>query len=138
MILAVLTRGTYCKLHFRASVSGGGHTRIKVRGNSAVHIKIISCSIFPREHIRYKPTSPCKLCKLQSGPSDQHLRGGAQGGRRGICKSVITQSKSWRLIVKLSNPPCSLDVDPVTQIEILHGDVNLHMIYSLFSNALKT
>ena len=85
-----------------------------------------------------KPILLCKLCKLQSGPSDQHLRGGAQGGRREICKSVITQSKSWRLIVKLSNPSCSLDVDPVIQIEILHGDVNLRMIYFIFSNTLKT
>ena len=33
------------------------------------------------------------VCKLQFGPSDQHPRGGAQGGEGGICKSVITQSK---------------------------------------------
>jgi len=31
-------------------------------------------TILPREHIRYKPSSSCKLWKLQSGPSDQHSR----------------------------------------------------------------
>ena len=36
---------------------------------------------------------------------------------RGICKSVITQSKGRVQIVKLSNPPYSLDVDPVVQID---------------------
>ena len=36
----------------------------------------------------------------------------------GICKSVITQSKCRRLIVKLLNPLCPLDVDPVAQIEV--------------------
>ena len=35
---------------------------------------------------------------------------------RWICKSVITQSKGRVQIVKLSNPPYSLDVDPITQI----------------------
>ena len=38
--------------------------------------------------------------------------------RGGICKSVITQSKGGRLIVKLPNLPCPLDVDPVAQIEV--------------------
>ena len=45
-------------------------------------------------------------------------RGGAQGVGGGICKNVITQSKGGRLIVKLSNPPCLLDVNPVDQIEV--------------------
>ena len=31
-------------------------------------------------------------------------KGGRRGSARGICKSVITQSKSGRLIVKLLNP----------------------------------
>jgi len=35
-----------------------------------------------------------------------------------ICKSVITQSKDGRLIVKLPNLPYPLDVDPVVQIEV--------------------
>jgi len=67
------------------------------------------------EHIRCKPTSPCKL---QSGPSDQYPRGEVQGVRGGICKSVITQSKSRRLIVKLPNLLCPLDVDPMAQIQV--------------------
>ena len=46
-------------------------------------------------------------------------KGGAEGvGGGGICKSVITQSKVGRLIVKLPNPPCLLDVDPVAQTEV--------------------
>ena len=40
--------------------------------------------------IRCKPTSSCKLLNLQSGPSDQYPRRGAQMGERGICKIVIT------------------------------------------------
>ena len=36
----------------------------------------------------------------------------------GFCKIVITQSNDGRLIVKLLNPSCSLDVDPVAQIEV--------------------
>ena len=43
---------------------------------------------------------------------------GRMGVGRGICKSVIIQSKGGRLIVKLLNPPCSLDVDLVAQIEV--------------------
>ena len=43
---------------------------------------------------------------------------GAQRAGRGICKSVITQSKGGRLIVKLLNSPHPLDVDPVAQIEV--------------------
>ena len=35
-----------------------------------------------------------------------------------IFKSVINQSKGGRLIVKLLNPSCPLDVDPVAQIEV--------------------
>ena len=50
------------------------------------------------------------MCKFQSGPPDQ---GGAPGSGREICKSVIRAGG-----VKLSNPSCSLDVDPVVQIEV--------------------
>ena len=35
-----------------------------------------------------------------------------------ICKNVITQFKGGRLVVKLPNPPCLLDVDPVVQIKV--------------------
>jgi len=44
---------------------------------------ILKTAYGDREHIRCKPTSPCKLWKLQSGPSNQHPRGGAQRGGRG-------------------------------------------------------
>ena len=56
------------------------------------------------EYIRCKPTSPCKPCKLQSGPPDQHSRESPEGVGGVICKSVITQSKSGWLIVKLLSP----------------------------------
>jgi len=43
---------------------------------------VVVDGILSRQHIRCKPTSPCKLCKLQSGPPDQHPRmGGRRGGR---------------------------------------------------------
>jgi len=70
------------------------------------------------EHIRCKPTSPCKPCKLQSGPLDQYPRGEAQGVGAWTCKSVITPSKSGRLIVKLPNLLCPLDADPMAQIQV--------------------
>ena len=47
----------------------------------------------------------------------------------GIRKSVIRVG----VIVKLLNPPCSLDVDQVTQIEVCVGckkKIDLHMICS--------
>jgi len=67
-----------------------------------------------KEHIRSEPTSSCKL---QSGPPNQHLRGCARGVGGGIRKSVIRVG----VIVKLLNPPCSLDVDQVAQIEVCVG-----------------
>ena len=69
------------------------------------------------ECIMCKPTSLCKLYELQSEPPDQHPRGDAGEVGEGIYKNVITQSKSERLIVKLPNFPCPLDVDPMVQIE---------------------
>ena len=49
-----------------------------------IGIKVMQLhGIKEREHIRCKPTFPCKLWKLQSVPSDQHPRGGAQEGGRG-------------------------------------------------------
>ena len=41
---------------------------------------------------------------------------GRKGVGGGICKSVITQSTCGQLIVKLPNPPCPLDVDPVIEV----------------------
>ena len=38
-------------------------------------ISCITITFVLWEYIRCKPTSPCKPCKLQSGPSDQNLRG---------------------------------------------------------------
>ena len=63
-------------------------------------------------------TFVCKLWKLQSGLSDQDPRRGARGVEVGICKSVITESKSGRLIVKLPPSSCPLDLDPVVQIGV--------------------
>ena len=45
-------------------------------------------------------------------------KGRGAGGERGICKSVITQSKDMQLIIKLPNLSCLLDVDPMVQIEV--------------------
>ena len=45
-------------------------------------------------------------------------KGRGTGVGEGICKSVVIQFKSGRLIVKLFDPPCPLDVDLVTQIEV--------------------
>ena len=70
------------------------------------------------EHIRCKPTSSCKLRKLQYGPSDQHPRGGAQRGGRGDFQKCDYLIQGRVQIVKLSNPPYPLDVDPMTQIEV--------------------
>ncbi|CAL4933907.1 unnamed protein product [Urochloa decumbens] len=51
--------------------------------------------LFRREHIRCKPTSPCKPCKLQSGPHDVDPRGHAREGGRGIYK--ITGKNTWHI-----------------------------------------
>ena len=70
--------------------------------------------VISREHIRCKPLLSCKPCKLQSKSSDQDPKG-CVGGVGDICKSVI---RDGRLIAKLSNPLCPLDIDPVVQIEV--------------------
>ena len=85
-----------------------------------IGIKVMQLhGIKEREHIRCKPTSPYKLWKLQSGSSDQHLRGRVQrGGRRDLqkCDCPIIQGRIQ--IVKLSNPSYPLDVDPMIQIDV--------------------
>ena len=74
--------------------------------------------ILSREHIRNKPTSLCKLWKLQSGPSYQHPRGGAQRGGTGDLQKCDYPIQGRVQIVKLPNPPYPLDVDPMAQIEV--------------------
>ena len=63
-------------------------------------------------------TFVCKLWKLQSGPSDQHPRGGAHGRGRENLQKCDFPIQGWVQIVKLPNPPCLLDVYPMTQIEV--------------------
>ena len=49
-------------------------------------------------------TFVCKLWKLQSGPSDQHPRGGAQGRGRGDLQKCDYPIEGRIQIVKLSHP----------------------------------
>ena len=63
-------------------------------------------------------TFVCKLWKFQSGPLDQHLRGGAQRRGRGDLQKCDYLILGRVQIVKLSHPPCLLDVDPMTQIKV--------------------
>ena len=90
-----------------------------------------------KETYKCKPTFSCKPCKLQSEPPDQHPRGGAEGVEGGICKSVITQSKSGWLIIKLSNPHMSLGCWSGGPDWSLHGLLGLHLICSLDKKGVR-
>ena len=88
-------------------------------------------------YLTVKLTFPCQLCKLYSGPPDQHPRGGAWEVGGGICKSVITQSKGRR---RFANPPFQLPCTPILgcwsggsdwSLHSLHGGVGLHLIRCL-------
>jgi hypothetical protein len=71
-----------------------------------------------REYIRCKSISPCKLCKLQYGPSDQHPRGGVQRGGREDLQKCDYSIQGRVQIVKLLNPLYPLDDDLIIQIEV--------------------
>ena len=87
---------------------------------SYFHGMVIRCLMFnvSTVRIRCKPISPCKLWKLQSGPSDQHPRG--------MRDWVILQSEPALGLCNhtFANPPSHLsaplplDVDLRVQIEV--------------------
>ena len=79
---------------------------------------ILKTAYGDREHIRCQPTSPCKLWKLQSGPSDQHPRGGGAERWEGDLQKCDYPIQGRIQIVKLINPSYPLDVGPMTQIEV--------------------
>jgi len=93
--------------------------------------------LFWREHIRCKPISPCKPCKLQYGPPDQHLGGAGEVGGD-ISKSMITQSKCGQ---RFANPPSTSSLGCWSgcsdwSLHDLHGEVGLHLICCLFTYSL--
>ena len=84
------------------------------------------------EHIRCKPTSPCKLCKLQSGPSDQYPRGEAHGGGRGDLQKCDYPIQVQAINCKITQSPMSLGCwsgGPDWSLHGLHGEVGLHITY---------
>ena len=99
----------------------------------------VCVTIFNRWKETYgcKSISSCKPCKLQSEPPDQHPIGGAEGVECGIWKSVITQSKGGRLIIKLSNPHMSLGCWSGGPDWSLHGLLGLHLICSLDEKGVR-
>ena len=112
-----------------------GLIKINIRMRSIIII-INVMSFSSGKHIRCKPTSLCKPCKLQSRSPDQHPR-----GMWGLGNFIINHPLLDWLITLLQIPPSTPSAPPLGcwsggsdwSLQGLHKEIGLHLIYFLSS-----
>jgi hypothetical protein len=97
-------------------------------------------SIYTWEHIQWKPTSSCKLCKLKSESHDLDPRESSWELEGVICK-IHGRWEAWfaKMILQITPPTSSerpvgsTSCDSDWSFYSLHGEVGFHLICCLYT-----